>query len=114
MWHAILDNFRPISVWGVDLLIFVITSGAYGEDWSVYSWLQLAGLVLLLYGTAVYNGNVRLSCIQYDDTGMTPHSSMLTRSPMLSRSTANSGANKPDVDTGETDDRTARERLGSV
>jgi hypothetical protein len=22
IWHAILDNFRPIAVWGADLLLF--------------------------------------------------------------------------------------------
>lgn len=22
VWHAILDNFRPITVWGTDLFIF--------------------------------------------------------------------------------------------
>lgn len=115
VWHAILDNFRPISVWSVDLLIFVITSGAYGEDWTVYSWLQLAGLVLLLYGTAVYNGNVRLSFITYDDPGMTPHSSALTRSPMLTRSAANTPANKPISENGERrEEGASRGRLGSA
>ena len=31
VWHAILDNFRPISVWGTDLFIFyVIAAPGYG------------------------------------------------------------------------------------
>ncbi|CAM9398506.1 unnamed protein product, partial [Phaeothamnion confervicola] len=45
IWHAILDNFRPISVWGTDLLIFyVFTNGSFGESWTPLSWLQLAGM----------------------------------------------------------------------
>ena len=63
IWHAILDCFRPVSVWGTDLLIFyVITNGTFGEKWGVYSWLELAGMLLLFFGTAVFNGNIRFSC----------------------------------------------------
>jgi drug/metabolite transporter (DMT)-like permease len=58
IWHAILDNFRPITVWGTDMFIFyAITSlqGEFGEPWTVYSWVQLLGMFILLYGTAIYN-----------------------------------------------------------
>ncbi|TFJ83555.1 hypothetical protein NSK_004661 [Nannochloropsis salina CCMP1776] len=82
VWHAILDNFRPISVWvrttvnsgtlspeqlksryslssGTDLIIYyVFTYGRFGEAWTVYSWLQFGGMLLLFFGTAVYNGSV--------------------------------------------------------
>ncbi|KAM3568083.1 hypothetical protein VYU27_009787, partial [Nannochloropsis oceanica] len=59
VWHAILDNFRPISVWGTDLLIFyVFTHGRFGEAWTIYSWLQFSGMLILFFGTAVYNGSV--------------------------------------------------------
>ncbi|CAN0177172.1 unnamed protein product, partial [Laminaria digitata] len=47
IWHAILDNFRPIGVWGTDLVIFYfITNGAFGESWTPYSWLQFAGMMV--------------------------------------------------------------------
>ena len=37
VWHAILDNFRPISVWGADLALFYwITHQTYGEQWNMY------------------------------------------------------------------------------
>jgi len=56
VWHAILDNFRPITVWGVDLVIYyLITQGTLGESWTRWSFLQLAGMTVLLYGTAIYN-----------------------------------------------------------
>lgn len=59
IWHAILDNFRPVSVWGTDLLIYyVFTHGQFGEAWTPYSWLQFSGMCILFFGTAVYNGSV--------------------------------------------------------
>ena len=60
VWHAILDNFRPITIWGLDLFIFyqLLPGSSYGEQWlSPGSYIQLAGLFVLLTGTAIYNGN---------------------------------------------------------
>ncbi|GMH80533.1 hypothetical protein TrST_g2950 [Triparma strigata] len=64
VWHAILDNFRPITVWGTDLFIFYFVTKSFGEEWTKWSFVQLAGLFVLLYGTAVYNaphaGSIKL------------------------------------------------------
>uniref|UniRef100_A0A7S3JU33 EamA domain-containing protein n=1 Tax=Aureoumbra lagunensis TaxID=44058 RepID=A0A7S3JU33_9STRA len=67
VWHAILDNFRPISVWATDLLIYYFFSnGHFGEPWTYpHSYIQLAALVVLLYGTAIYNGTIRLPYFSY-------------------------------------------------
>lgn len=65
VWHAILDNFRPITVWAVDLFIFYCITSAMGEAWTVWSWLQMLGMLVLFYGTAVYNapnaGSIKLT-----------------------------------------------------
>jgi drug/metabolite transporter (DMT)-like permease len=60
IWHAILDNFRPITIWGVDLLLFyvILPGQGFGEEWERTSWIQLSGLLILFLGTAVYNGSV--------------------------------------------------------
>ena len=55
VWHAILDNFRPITVWGADLFIFYYINPLFGEMWTQYSYLQVGGMAVLLYGTAIYN-----------------------------------------------------------
>jgi drug/metabolite transporter (DMT)-like permease len=55
IWHAILDNFRPITVWLTDMFIYYVVNKAFGEAWTQYSWLQLGGMFVLLYGTSVYN-----------------------------------------------------------
>ena len=108
IWHAILDNFRPISVWITDLLLFyVFTQGAFGERWTSGSWLELVGMALLFLGTAVYNGSVRVPYVDYeaeaeaiadvDDDSEPPSaardsidisSPMLTRSPLITRQMA--------------------------
>jgi len=64
VWHAILDNFRPITVWSVDVFIYYCISMSFGEPLTQWSWVQLVGMVVLLYGTAVYNapnaGSIKL------------------------------------------------------
>ncbi|OQR93399.1 Drug/Metabolite Transporter (DMT) Superfamily [Achlya hypogyna] len=66
VWRSILANFRPVSVWSMDLALFYIfTAGTLGEPWSPWSWLQFAGMLLLFFGTAVYNGNIRLHWFDY-------------------------------------------------
>jgi hypothetical protein len=32
----------------------------FGEDWTNYSFIQIAGIAVLLYGTAIYNGSLLL------------------------------------------------------
>lgn len=65
VWHAILDNFRPITVWATSMYIYYEISNKFGEKWTSYSWLQLLGMMVLLYGTAVYNapnaGSIKLT-----------------------------------------------------
>jgi len=107
VWHAILDNFRPIAVWMTDLAIFYwFTEGTFGERWTKSSWIELIGMLVLFLGTAVYNGTVRLPFMKYDeiddvqfeeieDGVHKPHvereqhfdisSPMLTMSPLITR-----------------------------
>ena len=67
IWHAILDNFRPVSVWVTDLLLFyVFTSGTFGERWTYGSWIELVGMLLLFLGTAIYNGTVKVPSFEYE------------------------------------------------
>lgn len=54
VWHAILDNFRPITVWSTDLFIYyvIVQTGDLGEPWTKWSFIQLIGMFVLFYGTA--------------------------------------------------------------
>lgn len=74
LWHAILDNFRPVSVWGTDLFLWYVVfshTHQFGEEWTQYSWLQFAGMLTLFFGTAVYNATIRLPCLAYPVGGDT-------------------------------------------
>jgi len=44
-------------VWSTDLFIFYVISqsGDLGEPWTKWSFIQLTGMFVLFYGTAVYN-----------------------------------------------------------
>lgn len=59
VWHAILETFRPCAVWGVDLALYYLFSHSVGEAWTRWSWMELAGLVVMLAGIAVYKNSVR-------------------------------------------------------
>ncbi|RHY21246.1 hypothetical protein DYB25_006149 [Aphanomyces astaci] len=97
IWHAILDNFRPITVWATDLsLFYIFTPKTFGEAWTPWSYLELAGMFTLLLGTAVYNGTIPLPGHTYDEvlfadpntpirTSLAMTSSSLSRSPLLTR-----------------------------
>jgi len=89
VWHAILDNFRPISIWAVELAIYyVFTNGEHGEKWETGSYLQLLGLLIMLTGTAIYNGTIALPFLHKQDllaSGDLRSTPSLTRSPLLSR-----------------------------
>lgn len=85
VWHAILDNFRPITVWSTDLFIFyAVSGGAFGEMWTNWSFLELAGLAILLVGTAVYNANIQLPCFSYDGLDVSRMATpAMARSPLV-------------------------------
>ncbi|OQR81474.1 drug metabolite transporter superfamily, partial [Thraustotheca clavata] len=66
VWRSILVNFRPVAVWLASLFCYyVATNGGYGEAWTAWSWMQLGGMLLLFFGTAMYNANIRFKCYDY-------------------------------------------------
>lgn len=124
IWHAILDNFRPITIWIMDLAIFyVIFPGqGFGEQWTTGSYLQLAGLVLLLFGTAIYNGSVvtfgdtnGYSAVEQDEpmeSAIAMSSPALLRSPAIlkqQRESFHNGNRSNSKDYGSTGNRRANE-----
>lgn len=96
VWHAILDNFRPITVWVTDLFIFYAISPEFGEAWTDASYIQLLGLFVLVAGTAIYNGDIEVPGLKYRDeqdalvpkkpqTPSTPMNSGVAFSPLVKR-----------------------------
>ena len=66
IWHAILENYRPGAVWVVDLaLYYVFSHRTVGEVWTKWSWMELAGMITMLLGTAIYHGSICLPGFDY-------------------------------------------------
>lgn len=118
VWRSILENFRPIAVWSTDLALFyLVTNGAFGEAWlGSASWLQVFGLVMLLSGTATYNGSLKWPCLKYpflkrEQHTMTPGMDRIMSSPAVLRGTPGRGPYRPldvNVELGQTAPVTAR------
>lgn len=56
--RTIFEAIRTAAIWVVDLLIYYVFAphSTYGETWSTYSWLELAGFILLVFASQCYNG----------------------------------------------------------
>lgn len=67
--RSILEACRVIGVWVVGLLFYYVGTGAIttvGEEWSSWSYLQLFGFLMLMFGTFSYKGLVKLPWVSED------------------------------------------------
>ena len=63
--RCLIDACRTVLVWSIDLGLFYCTNGKYGEKWnSIGSWVQLAGFVVLIFGSCLYYKVIRLECFR--------------------------------------------------
>jgi drug/metabolite transporter (DMT)-like permease len=65
--RTMLEASRTAVIWIVDLVIhyWISPNSSYGETWSTWSWLQLAGFALLILGQSVYSELVKLPGFYY-------------------------------------------------
>jgi len=58
---------RTLIVWVVDLSVFYMVDPniAWGESWSVYSYVELVGFLFLVTGQAVYAGVLQVPGMKY-------------------------------------------------
>jgi len=107
IWHAVSDNLTIITIWIVNLIIYYSTNQRFGEAWTYLSGIELVGLLILFFGTAIYNGSVtyfysvdyqevieqrKLSRSFWDNLIRIPESfasPTLMRSPMIRRRQSN-------------------------
>ena len=67
--RSILEACRVIGVWVVGLLFFYAGTGAIttvGEEWNNWSYLQLFGFMLLMYGTFAYKALLKVPWVSDD------------------------------------------------
>eukprot|EP00727_Mastigamoeba_balamuthi_P013848 m51a1_g9086 putative transmembrane protein c2orf18 homolog (414) ;mRNA; f:40357-41826 len=65
--RTIVDACRSILVWIWQLFAFYCINERFGEEWTKYSTIQVAGFVLLILGAVIYNGILRLPLFKYED-----------------------------------------------
>ena len=91
VWHAILDIFRPCSIWATQIILYYLTDGTFGEPIVPIPFVvELCGFFVLIYGTAVYNGNAKLPFGDGPSEDLLMKNSLqsspaMTRSPMLTQ-----------------------------
>lgn len=64
--RTLIDATRTIIVWVTELAMLYCGLEGYGEAWTKYSPIQLAGFAFLLFGTLLYNGVIKLKFLDRD------------------------------------------------
>jgi drug/metabolite transporter (DMT)-like permease len=71
--RSILEACRVMGVWFVGLMFFYLgtdSQSQIGEEWSDWSYLQLGGFAVLLYGTFSYKALVKMPCVDEEIYGL--------------------------------------------
>jgi drug/metabolite transporter (DMT)-like permease len=64
--RTIFEACRTACIWITNLIIHAIwRDSPYGEIWSRWSWLQLAGFVILISSSFVYNAIIKIPGLEY-------------------------------------------------
>eukprot|EP00405_Crypthecodinium_cohnii_P015209 CAMPEP_0206449370 /NCGR_PEP_ID=MMETSP0324_2-20121206/18048_1 /ASSEMBLY_ACC=CAM_ASM_000836 /TAXON_ID=2866 /ORGANISM="Crypthecodinium cohnii, Strain Seligo" /LENGTH=380 /DNA_ID=CAMNT_0053918733 /DNA_START=177 /DNA_END=1319 /DNA_ORIENTATION=- len=67
--RVMLEAFRTSFVWafGLGVHYFVNPESSFGEAWTIWSWLEVVGFVVIMYGQAVYGEMIRVSWFHYPE-----------------------------------------------
>lgn len=71
--RTILEGLRTLCIWIVQLIIFYAIQGtkygnehpSLGEEWSIWSYMQMAGFLLLFTGMLLYNRIIEIPIFNY-------------------------------------------------
>ncbi|CAE8631966.1 unnamed protein product, partial [Polarella glacialis] len=65
--RVMLEALRTLIVWAFGLTVHYCISkeSPFGESWTSYSWLEVAGFVLLICGQAIYGAMVKVPGLSY-------------------------------------------------
>lgn len=55
VFRTILEGIRTLCIWISDIFIFYVIDPDFGECWTNWSYLQLVGFGILIFGTFMYN-----------------------------------------------------------
>jgi len=91
--RTILEGLRTLCIWVVQLIIFYSIRGSkygkehssLGEEWTIWSWMQLSGFLLLFTGMLLYNKIIRLPFFKYPDAVPPPKTQVIDDTPLNSQ-----------------------------
>jgi drug/metabolite transporter (DMT)-like permease len=63
----VMEAVRTMCIWGTSLFIHYVISPSYGEPWDDWSWMQLGGFVVLVFGLFIYYEVLHLSWFNYEE-----------------------------------------------
>eukprot|EP00727_Mastigamoeba_balamuthi_P006180 m51a1_g2181 putative solute carrier family 35 member f6 (432) ;mRNA; f:100891-102551 len=96
--RTLIDACRSVFVWAWQLLTFYCINERFGEEWTKYSGLQVAGFVLLIIGTVIYNGILKLPFFSYESNEPKTEESAITGVELDGSKGELSGNTKCDLD----------------
>lgn len=67
--RTMLEASRTMFIWMINLSVYYLVDPNIGfaEAWTPWSFLQLAGFLVVIGGQVIYGGLVRLPCFTYDE-----------------------------------------------
>uniref|UniRef100_K3WAH1 EamA domain-containing protein n=1 Tax=Globisporangium ultimum (strain ATCC 200006 / CBS 805.95 / DAOM BR144) TaxID=431595 RepID=K3WAH1_GLOUD len=62
--RSIAETLRTLGVWMLSLFVYYVLKwqdpNSAGEQWTLYSWVELLGFVLMVYGTLAYKKLIQI------------------------------------------------------
>jgi len=86
--RCLVDSMRTGVVWGFQLFMYYCVSNEYGQAWTSNSFMQLIGFALLIWGTLIYNGIVKLPQVDYRNLDLPRQVLQASWSPTVNRAAA--------------------------
>ncbi|CAE7251183.1 SLC35F6 [Symbiodinium natans] len=70
--RLMIEALRTLIVWAFGLSIHYLVdhTSALGEVWTPYSWLEVAGFLVLMMGQAIYGALIKIPLLYYPPTGI--------------------------------------------
>ncbi|KAI9908761.1 hypothetical protein PsorP6_016662 [Peronosclerospora sorghi] len=88
--RSFTETLRTLGVWMVSLFLFYVMQWrgpvSPGEQWTSYSWLELGGFVLMVYGTLAYKKLICLPVAKFyaaEQRGLRRNHHAATKSPFM-------------------------------
>lgn len=65
MIRNLMEPFRTLFIWVVDIFIYYVISKEFGEELNYWSFLELGGFIVLTFGFFIFNGVIKLPFLTF-------------------------------------------------